>query len=57
MRQVFLRAFARDPLAEEVEKSLEFIEHQSVLRGGNDSEAWVDWCQALLSMNEFSYVE
>ena len=55
-------AFGRDPSAAESQASLQFLKRQQEVHasaGDADalSQAYVDLCQTILSMNEFVYVE
>jgi hypothetical protein len=62
VRQGYRLAFGRELLEQERELSLDFLARQKATHeqaGRADAErlALVDFCQALLSMNEFAYVE
>ena len=49
--QVYLRVFGRPPHPEETERL------QAFLAKHDPAHAWVDICQALLSTNEFLYLD
>lgn len=58
----FSLTLSRPPGAAEIETARSFIERQreayeSVQGSSPDSAAWIDFCQALLNLNEFIYVD
>lgn len=59
IRAAYQLAFSRFPSKEETAVALQFIETQgtSYLNNGYDAhQAWTDYCQSLLSTNEFLYI-
>ncbi len=52
-------ALGRHPLDHERELAREFLERQQEQYSGDNAprQAWTDFCQVLLSMNGFVYVE
>ncbi|MGY8689574.1 MAG: hypothetical protein ACKVHP_17800, partial [Verrucomicrobiales bacterium] len=54
---VYWRAFSRSPKPDEHSKATAFIADQTTRRNGNHSLALADFCQALMGMNEFIYIE
>ena len=66
VRLTWRLALAREPSAEELKSSTEFIQAQFTQRSARDSEkpesaarhlALADFCQAIFAMNEFIYVD
>ncbi len=62
IRQVYQLLFSREPTPEEVEISQEFLIQQAELLNEADPNkagrlAFVDWCQMMLSTNEFLYLQ
>jgi len=62
IRQAYLIALARMPTGPELTDSVEFLEQQIAASGGNTDQnpkeqALADFCQALICLNEFLYVE
>jgi hypothetical protein len=56
VRSAYEIALARNPTAEELSESIKFLQEQSEAYKGSDS-ALEDFCQSLLCLNEFVYVE
>lgn len=50
-------AFAAQPSAEEITNALAFVEHQSANFPEQPAEATASFCQALLSSNQFLYID
>ena len=65
MEAAYRHAFGRVPSADEVQLASQFLEGQTRKRMESESLtesrarelAWIDLCQALLSANEFIYVD
>ena len=53
----FRRALGRSPTAAEAETAERFLARQTRLRGGDRAAALTDFCQAVLSLNEFLYID
>jgi hypothetical protein len=53
----FEKALGRAPTAAESQKAAAFLERQTQLRNGDRATALTDFCQAVLSLNEFMYVD
>jgi hypothetical protein len=58
VRSLYLRAFARDPLPEELADALQFVETSPTGREGKngDTTAWADLCHVLFNAKEFIHV-
>ena len=56
VRRIFHRALNRDPGPEEAYRAKELVE-QTQAETGSEEMAWMCLCQALLSSNEFRYVD
>ena len=59
VRQVYRECFSRSPFTEETKLALEFIQQQqSDYDMKNAVEVAIsDWCQAIMSLNEFVFVD
>ena len=57
IENAFRQTLGRAPSSSELEKALQFLNRQTELRNGDRKAALVDFCQALLSLNEFIYVD
>jgi cytochrome c553 len=63
VRSAFELAFGRDPRPDETARSLRFIDQQkndyraSASNGEAEAAAITDFCQGLIALNEFSYVD
>ena len=58
LREVYLTAFGRPPLAWEVETAAQFIGEQVKKYGGDEAEqrAWTDFCHTLINVKEFLFL-
>jgi hypothetical protein len=59
--RAFLLTFAREPDAEELRASLQFIRKQTLQYKGTSAvpvrQAWTDFCHSLIASNAFLYIE
>jgi hypothetical protein len=63
VRTAYLRAFARPATADEVSRSVHFIQRYEAALGDSEKDAtarraraWASWCQVLFASSEFVYV-
>jgi hypothetical protein len=57
VRHAFSLALSRSPTEQEVRRAMSFLETQTALHGGDAREALADFCQTLLCLNEFIYID
>jgi hypothetical protein len=55
---LFQIAFARPPTADETASAIDFLQHQSLRRGGSseDERVWSDLCHVLINVKEFIFI-
>ena len=59
IERAFLAAFARKPMAGEIDKALNYIAALQEKIGSPEAKAyaWQSYCQILMASNEFAYIE
>jgi hypothetical protein len=57
VRAAYLITLARPPDAEELRDALTFLGRQRGLDAANEEAAFTDFCQVLLGLNEFIFIE